>query len=152
MAAPVSEVLIFEVERQRHAVPAADVQELLPAMTIMPVPGLPAGMEGVINLRGTIVPVLDVRSRFGLPARPMALADHFIVIRNNGRALALHVDHAVHLAPLDSAAVTCVDSAGPGSVRAPRVAKIGDTMVLLHDIAELLDASMTRGTESEAAQ
>src|SRR5436309_14010618 len=64
------EVLIFEVGSQRYGLPAAGVRELVRAVTVTPLPRAPAIVEGVIDLRGTIVPVLDIRARFRLPAKP----------------------------------------------------------------------------------
>jgi purine-binding chemotaxis protein CheW len=63
------QVLVFEVAGRRYGLPADDVQELLRAVSIVPLPRAPAVVEGVINLRGKVVPVLDVRGRFRLPAR-----------------------------------------------------------------------------------
>src|SRR5438132_11351064 len=117
------EVLIFEMDGERHGLPVADVQELLPALTIMPVPGAPPNIEGVINLRGVVVPVVDVRRRFGLPARPLAPSDHFIVIKASDRLMALHVDRALELAHVGALAAA-------GDAAEPRVAKWGDQMVL----------------------
>lgn len=130
------EVLIFEVAGLRHGVPTADVQELLAAMAVMPVPGAPSVVEGVINLHGVIVLVVDARRSFGAQARPMELADHLIVMRANDRLLALHVDRAVGLATVDAGPAE-VDTDRPvGS----RVVKWGDDMVLLHRPSEFLAA------------
>ena len=131
------DVLIFDVEGQRHGVRAADVQELLPALAVMPLPGAAAGVEGVINLRGAIVPVLSVRRRFGLPAKSVALSDHFIVIRLRDRLTVLHVDHAVELARLNAAALAEVD-VGDMKEKKPQVVKWGDCMVLLHQAQDLI--------------
>ena len=124
------DVLIFEIDGQRHGLPAADVQELLAALLVMPLPGAPDGIEGVINLRGEIVPVLDVRKRFGMATKPVALADHFIVVRTSDRALALHVDRVVELARLDAGALAALET------QTTRVAKHGDAMVLLHRVQD----------------
>ena len=63
------EVLVFEVEGQRYGLPTADVRELVRAVTITPLPNAPAVIEGVVNVRGRVLPVLDMRARFRLPAR-----------------------------------------------------------------------------------
>jgi purine-binding chemotaxis protein CheW len=124
------DILIFEVDGQRHGVAADDVQELLPALTIAPLPGAPAGVEGVINLRGAVVPVLDVRRRFGMPAKELGLADHFIVVRWQDRLTALHVDRALELARFDAGALAEIESA--------RVAKWQDGLVPLHAVRDLV--------------
>lgn len=140
------DILIFEVNGQRHGLPVARVQELLPALSILPVPGDPPGIEGVINLRGMIVPVVDVRVRFGLPTRPLAVADYFIVARTADGLLVLHVDRAVELARADAGAL----ARGPNEKSGARVVKVGDGIVVLHQIDDFLSAlPITPGKEAE---
>src|SRR5882672_6593162 len=73
------EILLFEIGGERYGLPSVDVRELVRAVTIVPLPRAPAIVEGLINLRGRIVPVLDVRSRFRVPAKPLEPSDHFII-------------------------------------------------------------------------
>src|SRR5205085_8492167 len=97
------DVLVFEVAGRRFGLPAAVVREVLRAVALTPLPKAPAVVEGLVNVRGTLVPVLDVRGRFGLPAKPLAPTDHLIVARAGGRLVALRVDHAHDLLPLTPA-------------------------------------------------
>jgi len=124
------DVLIFELDGQLHGVTATEVQELLPALTIAPLPGALAGVEGIINLRGAVVPVLDVHRLLGLPAKALALTDHFIVVRWQERLTALHVDRVLELARLDTGALA--------EVGAARVAKWQDGLVIMHALQDLL--------------
>jgi purine-binding chemotaxis protein CheW len=101
-------------------------------------PGASPGTEGVINLRGVIVPVLDLRKRFGLPAKALDVADHFIVVRAKERLIALHVDRALELARLEAGALTEVETLGPQGEGSARVAKQGTGMILLHQVQDLL--------------
>jgi hypothetical protein len=64
VAANQLDIVVFEVGGQVYALPALDVHELIRAVAIVPLPRAPAIVEGIINLRGKIVPVLDIRSRF----------------------------------------------------------------------------------------
>src|SRR5712691_9905367 len=73
------DILLFEVGGQRYGLPVADVRELLRAVTLTALPGAPSIVEGAVNVRGTVVPVLDIRQRFRLPAKPPAHTDHLIV-------------------------------------------------------------------------
>ena len=61
------EVLLFTLEAQRYALPAADVRELVRAARLTPLPRAPDVVEGLLNLRGELLPVLDLRRRFRLP-------------------------------------------------------------------------------------
>ena len=90
-------VVVFKVAEQLFALPAADVRELVHAVAIVPLPSAPAVVEGVIDLRGKIVPVLDIRSRFGLPARPVAPSDHLLIASAGEFLVAVRADRAVDL-------------------------------------------------------
>jgi purine-binding chemotaxis protein CheW len=138
------EVLVFEVEGQRYGLPTADVRELVRAVTITPLPHAPAVIEGVVNVRGRVLPVLDMRARFHLPARPLDPSDHFIVASAGARGVILHVDGATHLALLEEASIQPSESLGPNATYVAGVAKLEDGMVLIHDLATFLsDAEAT---------
>src|SRR5205085_11996004 len=91
------DVLVFEVAGRRFGLPAAAVKEVVRAVALAPLPKAPAVVEGVINLRGTVVPVLDIRGRFRLPQKPLAPSDQLIIARTGPRLAALHVDWAHEL-------------------------------------------------------
>ena len=97
MEGPFLEIVVFEVGGQQYGLPASDVRELQRAATLTPLPRAPAIVEGVVNLRGAVVPVLDIRSRFRLPPKPMEPTDHFVVARAGERLVALRVDRATDL-------------------------------------------------------
>ncbi len=59
--------LTFALENEHYSVPVLKVREIMRLCPITPVPRMPAFIQGVINLRGKIVPVIDLRERFGLP-------------------------------------------------------------------------------------
>jgi purine-binding chemotaxis protein CheW len=128
---------VFDVGGQRHGLPASDVQELLRAVAVVALPRAPAGVEGIINLRGQVVPVLPLRRRFGLPARPANPADHFIVARTAGRLVALRVDRALDLVRLSPADLEQAAGLLAGTALG-WVARLPDGLVLIHDLHNLL--------------
>jgi purine-binding chemotaxis protein CheW len=132
------QILVFEVGGQHHGLPAAEVQELLRAVSVVPTPSASAPVEGVINLRGRIVPVLDVRSRFRLPTRPVEHTDHFIVARAGERLVALRVDRVLDLVLLDTADVAETRDVVPGLEHVARVARLPHDLVFLHEMLTFL--------------
>lgn len=60
--------LTFALAQERYSVPVLKVREIMRLCPVTPVPRMPAYVKGVINLRGKIVPVVDLRERFGLGA------------------------------------------------------------------------------------
>jgi purine-binding chemotaxis protein CheW len=142
---PVAEVLIFEIGGQRYGLPAAGVRELLRAVAIVPLPLESALLEGVIDLRGTVVPVVDLRAQLRLPPKAVEPADHLIIIETGtgGRPLALRVDRALDLVAPGSAASEQVQELMPGSGDAIQVMmmRLPDGLVPLIDIRSLIAAA-----------
>ncbi len=126
---PGREVLIFKIAGQRYGLLASEVRELVRAVAIVPVPGSPRGIEGAIDVRGVVVPVLDLRSWLGLPGKPVEPSDHLILVtgERSRRTLALHVDQTVELLTVDRAAIE------------PVVGQVDDTGMMLHELVRLAD-------------
>jgi purine-binding chemotaxis protein CheW len=94
-----AEFVQFRLDGRPCALAATAVTEVLAAVSVRPLPHQPGYVAGVIDLRGTIVPVLDLRVRFGGTSRPMELADRLIVVEARGRRVALWVDAVEELVP-----------------------------------------------------
>ena len=135
------EVLVFEVGGQKYGLPTVDVRELVRAVTITPLPNAPAVIEGVVNVRGRVLPVLDIRARFRLPAKALDPSDHFIVASAGPRGVILRVDRATHLALVDEASVQSPQTLGPSATYVAGVAKLDDGLVLIHDLTTFLSAA-----------
>jgi purine-binding chemotaxis protein CheW len=91
------DALLFELAGARLAVSAACVIEVVRAVAIDALPEAPPVVSGVINLRGEVMPVIDMRKRFGLPARPALPEDYFIAVQSGPHRVALHVDRPLEL-------------------------------------------------------
>lgn len=74
------QLVSFVLEGEEFGIDILKVQEIIRPVAITRVPNAPAFVEGVINLRGRIVPVLDARKRFGLPPRPMGEHSRIVVV------------------------------------------------------------------------
>ena len=97
------EMLVFEVDGQRHGVASTAVCEVLPAVTLTPISGASRLVEGIINVRGRVLSVIDVRAWLGLETRPIEPTDHLIVVCVGDRSAVLRVDRAVELIRLTRA-------------------------------------------------
>lgn len=139
-AAPLlsGDFLVFEVGGQRYGIPSSDVAEVLRAVTPVPLPRAPAIVEGVFNLRGTVIPVLDIRSRFELSAKPVELTDHLVVARAGERLVAIRADRAVDLLRLAPDAIEDASRVSSHADYLAGVAKLADGLVLLHDLRTFL--------------
>jgi purine-binding chemotaxis protein CheW len=153
------ESLLFEVSNQRFALPMCDVLEVVRAVAIRSLPAAPPITLGIIDIRGEIVPVLDVRVRFGLPHKPLALSDQFLVARAGPRRVALHVDTAIGLASLGVLAVEDAENLPSSLAHVAGVATTDEGLVLIHDLrafltqpeAQALDAALESSRAAEPA-
>src|SRR5882672_12335770 len=84
----------FQVGRETYGVPIASLHEIVRVPEITAVPDAPEYMEGVINLRGKIVSVLDLRKRFGKTAGPLQRRSRILVVEHKGRLAGMIVDEA----------------------------------------------------------
>lgn len=149
VAAGSAEIVVFELGAQRYALALADVQELLRAVTIVPLPKAPSVVEGVIDVRGHVVPVLDVRQRFGLAPKALEPGDHLVLATTGARTVAIRVDRAVDLVRVDAGQIEDAKAAALGTCCVAGIARLPDGLVLIHDLREFLSAA--ESTDLEAA-
>lgn len=141
------DILTFELDNRLHAFRADDVVQIVQMVEISPLPGAPAVIEGIVNVRGTIVPVFDLRSRLGLPARAIDPTQHLVILATGARSSAVRVDAADDFVSiLDSdIAVSLSDSGvnGAGSRHVAGVAATPDGTTVIYDLAAFLSQSET---------
>jgi purine-binding chemotaxis protein CheW len=94
------QLVVFTLDDQRYAVSLSVVERIVRLVEITPVPGAPEMVFGVINVEGCITPVVDIRKRFRLPARELALNDQLIVVRTRKRKVALVVNTVTEVVAL----------------------------------------------------
>ena len=128
-------VLTFGLAGVRYGLPATDVVRLVRAVAIAPLPKAPAVVEGVVNVRGEIVAVLDLRARFDLPPKPVEPADRFILARAGGRTVAVRADTVDDLASVDATAPEAVVA---GTRHLAGVGRLPDGLVLIADLGAFL--------------
>lgn len=84
--------LTFLLAGEEYAIPILRVQEIRGRTSVTPIPNTPHDLLGVVNLRGDIVPVLDLRRTFGLPAPDDDGKSVTVMIMLGDRVLGLEVD------------------------------------------------------------
>ncbi len=149
---PPRDVLLFTLEGQRYALALEDVRELLRAVRLTPLPRAPAVVEGLLNLRGELLPVLDMRRRFRLPARPLSSSDHFVVAQAGRRRVTLRVDRAEGLLSLEAGQLDATPRELPGVGYVAGALKLPDGLVLLHDLRTFLSEAEALELEEALAK
>jgi purine-binding chemotaxis protein CheW len=89
---PIVELCAFAVGDEEYVIDIRRIREILQPLPVTAVPRAPEWMDGVVNLRGEVVPVLDVRRRLGLPPAPPTRRTKLLIVHVAGRVLALVVD------------------------------------------------------------
>jgi purine-binding chemotaxis protein CheW len=147
------ENLVFALDDPRFALPLSMVEHVVRAVEITPLPRAPRVVLGVINARGRIIPVVDIRALLGLPAREIELGDQFIIARTSMRVLALLVDRVIGISEVPEGKVVCAESALPFAGYLRGVVQLEDGIVLIYDLdlflsleeERLLDAALSGG-------
>jgi purine-binding chemotaxis protein CheW len=145
----VPDLLAFALGEHRLALIASAVVEVARVVATEPLPGAPAIVEGAINVRGTLVPVLDIRARFGLPAAEISLDQHLIIAQAGPRRVALRVDRALELVRVDEDAIEPSEEVVPGARYVGGVAKLSDGVLVFHDLERFL--ALDEGAALDAA-
>ncbi|MBV9863427.1 MAG: chemotaxis protein CheW [Alphaproteobacteria bacterium] len=136
-----STILVFEIAGSRLALNAAKVDRVCPAVAVAPLPQAPAVVEGIVDVAGTILPVFDLRRRFGWAAKPLDPSEHFVLAQAGSRRVLIRADRALAVSSAEverpEAAQECLDGLAG-------IARLPDGLVLIHDLAAFLS-----GAESE---
>ena len=90
-------LIIFKLGREEYGLDILRVQEIKRMMGITRVPATPAFVKGVINLRGSVLPVIDLRTRLGLPESELTEAARVIVVLVNDGSVGFIVDEVVEV-------------------------------------------------------
>jgi purine-binding chemotaxis protein CheW len=134
------QIVGFRIGNETYGVRIASVKEIVRVPEITSVPNSPDFVEGVINLRGKIIPVMDLRKRFGLQEIQVDKKNRVLVVELENKLVGLIVSSASEVLKLPPSEIEA-----PGSVFAEGessyvtgVGKLKGRLVILLDIARLL--------------
>lgn len=152
------QVLVFEIDATRYGLPVDRVREIVRAVAVTPMPHAPRVIDGVINFRGELAAVLNLRARFGLPEQPVRPEEHFILADATAtatasasasasasvsasaanRLLALRADRVTGLVTVPPEDIVAPDRVTARSAHLSGVARLPDGVVLIHDLDTFL--------------
>ncbi|PWL56824.1 MAG: chemotaxis protein CheW [Desulfovibrionaceae bacterium] len=136
------QLVTFSIDEEEFGVNILKVQEIIRIMEITRVPRSPEFVEGVINLRGRVIPIVDLRRRFGLAAIAHDKDTRIIVIELNSLVVGFIVDAVSEVLriPADTVEPTPPVAAGMDSEYISGVGKLQDRLLILLDLDKLLTA------------
>jgi purine-binding chemotaxis protein CheW len=137
------QLVTFSIGEEEFGVDILKVQEIIRTMEIAKVPRAPAFVEGVINLRGKVIPIIDLRRRFHLQPRGHDSQTRIIVIEITQMVVGFVVDAVSEVLriPVNTVEPTPPVVAGMDSDYISGVGKLRDRLLILLDLDRLLSTS-----------
>jgi purine-binding chemotaxis protein CheW len=142
-AAEAQTFILFSVAGTTYAAPSRQVRHVEMVESVTAVPNAPVFIDGVVFSRGQVVPVMNMRVRFGFERVPPDIRTRLIVVEAAGRTVGLMVDEAREFVVIPEAAVQPPNTSisGLSGHYLEGVATIGDRLVLVLDLETVIDVA-----------
>lgn len=144
------QLVVFQLDAELYGVQISRVHEIIRLQSITRVPRAPAFVEGVINLRGKVIPVVDLRRRFGLPAAEHTRASRIVVVEIGDQVVGIIVDGVSKVLRVNPSIVEPPSPvvAGIDSEYLHGIAKLPERLVILLDLDRVLARDERRALEA----
>ncbi|MBT3603828.1 MAG: chemotaxis protein CheW [Candidatus Latescibacteria bacterium] len=133
--------VVFALESEQVALPLSVVERVVQAVETKRLPGAPDVVMGVINVEGRVIPVMDMRMRFGLPTQEIVPEMQFIIALANERIVALVVDAVIGVVEPHATDVIQGEHILSDMAQVEGVIKLSDGMILIHCLDRFLSLS-----------
>ena len=150
-----SQFVGFQIEGQQYAFRIEQIQEIVILDHVTRTPQVADHVEGVSNLRGEIIPVINLRKLLGLAPKPRDADTRTIVVNLRERTVGCTVDVVSHVIRIPDESIQPAPEAvvGDGAHYISGFAKLDDQLIILLDIDELLNpARLNENLHSERAK
>jgi len=135
------QLVIFKLENEDYGLPISKVQEINCMIEVTRIPQTPEFIEGIINLRRRVIPVLDLRKRFGLSSQEYQENTRIMVVDVEGQTVGLIVDAVREVVWI---AGDCIEPAPAASVidtqLVQAIGKLEDRLVIILDIDRIISS------------
>jgi purine-binding chemotaxis protein CheW len=138
---------VFSLDAGRYALPLAAVERIVRAVEITRLPCAPPIVLGAIDVQGRVLPVLNIRRRFGLPERDIGPGDHFLIARSANRTVVLVIDAAQDVLQSTVSDTISAATLAIGLEHIQGVIRLPDGLVLIQDLDLFLSAAESRALE-----
>ncbi len=145
-----TQVVSFKLGPEEYGVDIAQVQEINRMVAVTHVPRAPVFMEGVINLRGQLIPIIDLRTRFGMPRAEHTKNTRIVVTEIGTKRVGMVVDSVSEVLrlPVDAIEPAPDMISGVDTEYIRGVGKIDDRLIILLDLAKIVTGSEKRELET----
>ena len=131
------QAVIFELDRVLYGLDIMEVQEIIRMVEITPLAGLDFSTEGIINLRGQVIPVVNLCQKLGLNARVYDESSRVVVVESNGVKTGLIVDRVLEVGNYDSEETVPAAQAGIDAIYLKEIVKKGKILWLVLNLSAL---------------
>lgn len=133
-----SAIVLFKLADLHYGLALSAVERVVRVVEVTPLPKAPEIVIGVVNVAGTVIPVINMRRRFRLWERDIVLSDQLVIAHTTRRTVALLVDSVIGvLAYLEQRAVPAQDVL-PDLTYVESIVKLGDGLVFIHNLDTFL--------------
>ncbi|MFN2449705.1 MAG: chemotaxis protein CheW [Candidatus Baltobacteraceae bacterium] len=149
-AAEMVQVVSFALGSEEYGVDISQVQEIIRMVEITHVPRAPHFMEGVINLRGQLIPIIDLRTRFGMPRTGKTKSTRIVVTEIGSKRVGIVVDGVSEVLniPLEQVEKAPDMIAGVGTEYIQGVGKVADRLIILLDLTMVMSGDEKAALET----
>jgi purine-binding chemotaxis protein CheW len=133
------QIVVFTLDEQLFALPLIAVTKVIHAIEIRHLPKAPEIISGIINVRGRIIPVVNIRKRLGMIVHEIDPNDRLIIADTGKREVAILVDSVTCITDLDRGQLALAKNAEPFAENIIGVAKTEEGMILIYDLAGFLN-------------
>jgi purine-binding chemotaxis protein CheW len=146
------QLVVFHLGAELYGVEIARVHEIIRLMQVTRVPRAPSFVEGVINLRGKVIPVVDLRRRFGLPQADHTRASRIVVVELSDHVVGIIVDGVSEVLRVNTATIEPPSPvvAGIDSEYLSGIAKVDEQLIILLDLDRVLAREERRALDAAA--
>lgn len=131
--------IVIGINGEKYGLAISDVQEIIKLLPVTDIPGVSPYIEGVINLRGRIVPVIGMRARFGQPAGAMDEASRIVIVNaSEGEAVGLLVDNVMQVVSFAEVLPPPNGVGGGNRMYLRGIGKMNDQLISLLDLGKVL--------------
>lgn len=135
------QIVVFRLSSEEYALPITKVKDINRIMPLTKMPKSPAFMKGVINLRGEIIPVVDLRERFGLTTNEATDDSRIMIVDFNNQLIGIIVDGVTEVITIPIAQIDIPPSASKLNIKQiPGIGKFNKRLLILLDIDEVFSA------------
>ena len=132
------QLLVFTLDGQAYGLPLAVVDRVLLVVDVVLLPGAPPIVEGVINVHGEIIGVMDIRWRLHLPTRESGLYDRMIIARTTTRNIAFATESVVGVREYPKGAIVNAKDLFPHLENVSGICGTEEGLIILYDLDGLL--------------